>query len=66
MLLDGDNQVKLTDFGLAIMHEQYMQFSETDPGGGTMRWMVRYRFTHLLYGVDLLVVGARTVHGKRG
>ncbi|KAF8592987.1 kinase-like protein [Ceratobasidium sp. AG-I] len=39
VLLDESGQVRLTDFGLAIMHEQYMQFSETDPGGGTMRWM---------------------------
>ncbi|KAF8601055.1 kinase-like protein [Ceratobasidium sp. AG-I] len=39
VLLDGGGNIKLTDFGLSIMHEQAMQFSETDPGGGTMRWM---------------------------
>ncbi|KAF8595134.1 kinase-like protein [Ceratobasidium sp. AG-I] len=45
VLLDESGQVKLTDFGLAIMHEQYMQFSETDPGGGTTRWMAPELFT---------------------
>lgn len=39
VLLDEHDCIKLTDFGLAIMHEQSARFSETDPGGGTMRWM---------------------------
>ncbi|KAF8595147.1 kinase-like protein [Ceratobasidium sp. AG-I] len=39
VLLGGDGYIKLTDFGLSIMHQQTMRFSETDPGGGTMRWM---------------------------
>ncbi|KAF8594158.1 kinase-like protein [Ceratobasidium sp. AG-I] len=39
VLIDGEGHVKLTDFGLAIMHDQSMRFSETDPGGGTIRWM---------------------------
>lgn len=39
VLLDEHGHIKLTDFGLAIVHEQSMRFSETDPGGGTIRWM---------------------------
>jgi serine/threonine protein kinase len=36
----ADGTLKLTDFGLAVMHDSVMQFSETDLGGGTARWMV--------------------------
>ncbi|KAG9122425.1 hypothetical protein FRC07_001205 [Ceratobasidium sp. 392] len=39
LLMAPDGALKLTDFGLTIMHDQVMQFSETDPGGGTLRWM---------------------------
>ncbi|KAF8593479.1 kinase-like protein [Ceratobasidium sp. AG-I] len=38
-LLDENGVLKLTDFGLSIMHDQAMRFSESDAGGGTMRWM---------------------------
>ena len=41
VLMAADGTIKLTDFGLAVMHDTVMQFSETDPGGGTFRWMVR-------------------------
>jgi serine/threonine protein kinase len=41
VLVAADGTLKLTDFGLAVMHDSVMQFSETDPGGGTTRWMVR-------------------------
>jgi serine/threonine protein kinase len=37
----ADGTLKITDFGLAVMQDSVMQFSETDPGGGTARWMVR-------------------------
>lgn len=40
VLMAGDGYVKLTDFGLSIMHDDVLLFSETDPGGGTARWMV--------------------------
>ncbi|KAG8721745.1 hypothetical protein FRC08_010626 [Ceratobasidium sp. 394] len=39
LLMGPDGTLKLTDFGLAIMHDKALQFSETDPGGGTTRWM---------------------------
>jgi len=39
LLMAQDGTLKLTDFGLAIMHDQVFQFSQTDPGGGTCRWM---------------------------
>ncbi|KAG8796439.1 hypothetical protein FRC12_022921 [Ceratobasidium sp. 428] len=39
ILMASDGTLKLTDFGLAIMHDKTLQFSETDPGGGTARWM---------------------------
>jgi serine/threonine protein kinase len=41
VLVAADGTLKLTDFGLAVMQDSVMQFSETDPGGGTARWMVR-------------------------
>jgi serine/threonine protein kinase len=40
VLMTPDGFFKLTDFGLAVMHDSVMRFSETDPGGGTVRWMV--------------------------
>ncbi|KAF8595127.1 kinase-like protein [Ceratobasidium sp. AG-I] len=60
VLLDGSDQVKLTDFGLAIIQEQYMQFSETDPGGGTIRWMAPELFTEdgvRSMGTDVYALG---------
>lgn len=39
LVMDQDGTVKLTDFGLSIMDEAVFQFSQTDPGGGTTRWM---------------------------
>ncbi|KAF8597277.1 kinase-like protein [Ceratobasidium sp. AG-I] len=39
ILVSDDGILKLTDFGLAIMHEQATQFSTTEMGGGTYRWM---------------------------
>ncbi|KAG9105246.1 hypothetical protein FRC07_009456, partial [Ceratobasidium sp. 392] len=39
VLVAQDTTLKLTDFGLAIMHDKTLEFSHTDPGGGTMRWM---------------------------
>ncbi|KAG8702462.1 hypothetical protein FRC08_003474 [Ceratobasidium sp. 394] len=47
LLLDRDGTAKLTDFGLAIMKDQVFKFSQTDPGGGTIRWMAPE-----LYGDD--------------
>ncbi|KAF8605195.1 kinase-like protein [Ceratobasidium sp. AG-I] len=38
-LLDENGFLKLTDFGMSIMHDQAMRFSESDAGGGTTRWM---------------------------
>jgi serine/threonine protein kinase len=40
VLVDENGRIQLTDFGLAIMRKQAVRFSETDPGGGTIRWMV--------------------------
>ncbi|KAG9118909.1 hypothetical protein FRC07_006329 [Ceratobasidium sp. 392] len=39
VLVSDDGRIKLTDFGLTIMSQQYLEFSKTDPGGGTQRWM---------------------------
>jgi hypothetical protein len=39
--VDSDGTLKLADFGLSILHDAAMQFSLTDPGGGTFRWMAR-------------------------
>ncbi|KAF8601245.1 kinase-like protein [Ceratobasidium sp. AG-I] len=39
VLVSSDGVIKLTDFGLAIMNESNLLLSDTDPGGGTMRWM---------------------------
>ncbi|KAG8723417.1 hypothetical protein FRC09_003433 [Ceratobasidium sp. 395] len=39
VLMASDGTLKLTDFGLAIMHDKTLQFSQTDPGRGTTRWM---------------------------
>ncbi|QRV77067.1 Tyrosine kinase specific for activated [Ceratobasidium sp. AG-Ba] len=39
LVMDQDGTIKLTDFGLSIMDEAVLQFSQTDPGGGTTRWM---------------------------
>ncbi|KAG8738693.1 hypothetical protein FRC10_006577 [Ceratobasidium sp. 414] len=39
VLVSSDGIVKLTDFGLSITHGINLQLSETDPGGGTLRWM---------------------------
>ncbi|QRW06105.1 Tyrosine kinase specific for activated [Ceratobasidium sp. AG-Ba] len=47
LVMDKDGILKLTDFGLAIMNEAVLQFSHTDPGGGTNRWMAPE-----LYGED--------------
>ncbi|KAF8608132.1 kinase-like protein [Ceratobasidium sp. AG-I] len=39
VLISEDGTPKLADFGLTITHEGKFQFSTTNPGGGTMRWM---------------------------
>ncbi|KAF8600537.1 kinase-like protein [Ceratobasidium sp. AG-I] len=39
VLISQDGCVKLTDFGLSIMHDETLQFSTTDAYGGTLRWM---------------------------
>ncbi|KAG9074327.1 hypothetical protein FS749_014126, partial [Ceratobasidium sp. UAMH 11750] len=39
LLVDSDGTAKLADFGLAITQDQVFQFTQTDPGGGTVRWM---------------------------
>ncbi|KAF8608136.1 kinase-like protein [Ceratobasidium sp. AG-I] len=39
ILMSEDGIPKLTDFGLAIMQEEILNFSTTFQGGGTMRWM---------------------------
>jgi len=39
LLMSEDGALKLTDFGLAIMHDVAFQFSQTDMGSGTYRWM---------------------------
>ncbi|QRV91852.1 Tyrosine kinase specific for activated [Ceratobasidium sp. AG-Ba] len=39
LVMDQDGTIKLTDFGLSITDEAVFQFSQTDPGGGTTRWM---------------------------
>ncbi|KAG8739657.1 hypothetical protein FRC12_016247, partial [Ceratobasidium sp. 428] len=39
LLMGQGGTLKLTDFGLSIMHDKAFQFSQTDPGGGTCRWM---------------------------
>ncbi|KAF8597274.1 kinase-like protein [Ceratobasidium sp. AG-I] len=39
VLVSDDGTLKLTDFGLTIMHELHVRFSTTEPGGGTYRWM---------------------------
>ncbi|KAG8736770.1 hypothetical protein FRC12_017456 [Ceratobasidium sp. 428] len=38
-LVSPDGTLKLTDFGLAIVHDAVIQFSQTDLGGGTGRYM---------------------------
>ncbi|KAG8777833.1 hypothetical protein FRC12_000182 [Ceratobasidium sp. 428] len=38
-LVAQDGTLKLTDFGLAIVHDAIIQFSQTDLGGGTGRYM---------------------------
>ncbi|KAG9095772.1 hypothetical protein FRC07_011032, partial [Ceratobasidium sp. 392] len=39
VLVSSEGVVKLTDFGLSIAHDANLKLSETDPGGGTLRWM---------------------------
>ncbi|QRV97549.1 kinase domain protein [Ceratobasidium sp. AG-Ba] len=39
VLYSEDGRIKLTDFGLAIVESQTWILSQTDPGGGTLRWM---------------------------
>ncbi|KAG9092294.1 hypothetical protein FRC07_011697, partial [Ceratobasidium sp. 392] len=40
VLVGHDGVVKLTDFGLSILEESMISFSETkNPGGGSTRWM---------------------------
>ncbi|KAF8598446.1 kinase-like protein [Ceratobasidium sp. AG-I] len=39
ILVSDDGTLKLTDFGLTLMHQQVVQFSTTDTSGGTYRWM---------------------------
>ncbi|KAF8597273.1 kinase-like protein, partial [Ceratobasidium sp. AG-I] len=39
ILVADNGTLKLTDFGLTMMHEQIVRFSTTDAGGGTYRWM---------------------------
>ncbi|KAG8710601.1 hypothetical protein FRC09_000058 [Ceratobasidium sp. 395] len=45
VLMAQDGTLKLTDFGLAIMHNAVIQFTQTDPGGGTCRWMAPELYT---------------------
>ncbi|KAG8790683.1 hypothetical protein FRC12_011303 [Ceratobasidium sp. 428] len=45
VLMAQDGTLKLTDFGLAIMHDAVIQFTQTDPGGGTCRWMAPELYT---------------------
>lgn len=40
VLMSHDDKPKLADFGLTITQESKLRFSETDPAGGTLRWMV--------------------------
>lgn len=47
ILVAGDGTPKIADFGLAVTHEGKFQFSATDPGGGTMRWMVRTAWSRI-------------------
>ncbi|QRV77139.1 cytoplasmic tyrosine-protein kinase BMX [Ceratobasidium sp. AG-Ba] len=40
LLMGPDGNIKLTDFGLSVMHDKTLQFSSTElGGGGTLRWM---------------------------
>ncbi|KAG9080109.1 hypothetical protein FRC06_007075, partial [Ceratobasidium sp. 370] len=39
ILVSETGRLKLADFGLTIMKQSYLEFSKTDPGGGTQRWM---------------------------
>ncbi|KAG8695383.1 hypothetical protein FRC09_009189, partial [Ceratobasidium sp. 395] len=39
VLVAKNGTLKLTDFGLAVMHDAAVEFSQTDPGGGTARYM---------------------------
>ncbi|KAF8594770.1 hypothetical protein BDV93DRAFT_549088 [Ceratobasidium sp. AG-I] len=39
ILVSDDGILKLTDFGLTMMHDQIIRFSTTDASGGTYRWM---------------------------
>ncbi|KAF8600593.1 kinase-like protein, partial [Ceratobasidium sp. AG-I] len=41
VLISSDGRVKLTDFGLTITYHDILQFSTTDPLGGTIRWMAQ-------------------------
>lgn len=40
VLVSYDGKPKLADFGLTITQESKLRLSETDPAGGTLRWMV--------------------------
>jgi serine/threonine protein kinase len=56
VLVAADGTLKLTDFGLAVMHDSVMQFSETDPGGGTTRWMVCLVYIKNIYSSILTYI----------
>ncbi|KAG9128100.1 hypothetical protein FRC07_004994 [Ceratobasidium sp. 392] len=40
IFVSHDGIVKVADFGLAIMRHAALEFSKSDPGGGTQRWMM--------------------------
>ncbi|KAG8683788.1 hypothetical protein FRC09_015852, partial [Ceratobasidium sp. 395] len=39
ILISDDGRLKLTDFGLTMIHQTALEFSKTAKGGGTQRWM---------------------------
>ncbi|KAG9127555.1 hypothetical protein FRC07_012300 [Ceratobasidium sp. 392] len=45
VLVAQDGTLKVTDFGLSIMHDKAIEFSHTEPGGETLRWMAPELFT---------------------
>ncbi|KAG9114068.1 hypothetical protein FRC07_007685 [Ceratobasidium sp. 392] len=60
LLMAADGTLKLTDFGLAIMHDKVLQFSQTDPGGGTACWMAPELFNdgaQRCYEADVYAMG---------
>ncbi|KAG8717304.1 hypothetical protein FRC09_014476 [Ceratobasidium sp. 395] len=67
VLVAEDGILKLADFGLSVMHDNTFQFSQTDPGGGTSRWMAPELWTE--YGqrsseADVYAMGMEIITGK--